>query len=608
MLAGFWEECLASIDYAFQPIVNPITGSIFAVEALIRSVGGERTFGPCRSIDDFFDTAFREGVLFSLDVALRRKAIEKYLQIPFHRKIRLFYNYDHRMTKMYNYTPNVMEHMMQEYSLPVGNLCMELTEKHKYDYSNAALALDQAVGNSKERGFLVAIDDFGVGYSSFELMYHADPDFIKIDRFLIADIHRDLKKKSYCSHIISLAHLLGITVIAEGVETEAEYSLCKEMGVDLIQGYLVQYPTSSIEDICLVYENIQALGQKHRRSTSEDMAILSREIYPIRPIRINTSMKELFATFQNNPEESFFPVVDGNDFPLGLIHERTFKKFIYSPYGKEVLSNRFFDQSLRKYLTECPIVDIHLPVEKILAVFVNNTESPGIIVTRDQSYCGFLSASSLLKTLNEKNMAYAREMNPLTKLPGNILINNFINQACEDTGNIYYLIYFDFDNFKPFNDRFGFRQGDRAIILFSELLRKRFISSCYFIGHIGGDDFFLGIQVPEHERAEKDDTFVERKITKTIRKFMDSIEPFYQENELLQGQYSARDREGNLRTFDLLSASAAVIKLPAASRSLAQEDLAEVFARLKKEAKSRPERIAMHVSATAEIIAPVLPG
>ena len=100
----------------------------------------------------------------------------------------------------------------------------------------------------------------------------------------------------------------------------------------------------------------------------------------------------------------------------------------------------------------------------------------------------------MLKILNEKKLALARDQNPLSNLPGNNSIFDYVFQALRDINNVYALIYFDFDNFKAYNDTCGFRQGDRVILLFSELLKSRSLSRDRFIGHVGGDDFFMAIK------------------------------------------------------------------------------------------------------------------
>ena len=148
------------------------------------------------------------------------------------------------------------------------------------------------------------------------------------------------------------------------------------------------------------------------------------------------------------------------------------------------------------------------------------------------------------------------------------------------------LAYIDFDNFKPFNDTYGFRQGDRAIILFTELLRKRFGATDAFLGHVGGDDFFLGFR-------RKSYLDVAETIAELQASFREDVESFYTPDARAAGYICARDRNDEARCFPLMTVSAAVIEMApsVARRSITVDALAERFAAAKKVAKRDKLRI-----------------
>jgi diguanylate cyclase (GGDEF)-like protein len=126
-----------------------------------------------------------------------------------------------------------------------------------------------------------------------------------------------------------------------------------------------------------------------------------------------------------------------------------------------------------------------------------------VILTENLRYAAVLSASSLLKIINEKQPKTAQDQNPLTSLPGNRSIRDYVQHAIRNGSGTRFFCYCDFDNFKPFNDRYGFQNGDLAIALFASLLRHRFVSEGKFLGHVGGDEFFVG--VTGGTRAELED-------------------------------------------------------------------------------------------------------
>lgn len=146
----------------------------------------------------------------------------------------------------------------------------------------------------------------------------------------------------------------------------------------------------------------------------------------IKPINIPSSSTEsVFESLRTYRTNTFFPVTNGNKNSLGIVREKDLKHFIYSRFGRDLSLN----QSLEDFVSKCPVSEIHQSVENILEVFSTDEESEGIIITQSGTYAGFLSAKSLLKVLNEKNLAIARGQNPLTTLPGNNLVYEFISKA-----------------------------------------------------------------------------------------------------------------------------------------------------------------------------------
>ncbi|MCG3711056.1 GGDEF domain-containing protein [Aliarcobacter butzleri] len=542
-----WTEIIEKLDYAFQPIIYSHSGKIYAVEALLRNVN---EIPGLMSIDDLFDLAFNDDYLYELDLQLREKAISKFAKIK-QSNLKLFYNLDNRIIYNKNYSQGNTAKILKKYNLNKDSICFELSEKGTAIEQNA---LSTMLQRYKESGYKIAIDDFGIGVSGLKLLYFSEAHIIKLDRFFITNIDQDSKKKLFCSSIIEMAHIMGMQVIAEGIETAKEFYTCKDIGADFIQGYLVQKPTTNIDKIEKIYKNICSLISEDKRASQKNF-IDEKFIENISPLNVNTSLYDLFLHFKENTKSHFVPITDEFGNFLGIIYESDIKKISYSQYGLSLAQNRTFSSTLLKYIKPALSVEISWGIDKILEIYnLNSNNSLGIFITSSDKYIGFINLNSLLTLSYKRNIEIATNQNPLTKLPGNNQIEKFIDKSFKkNQKDITHIIYFDFNDFKPFNDIYGFRQGDRAILIFSELLQKRY-SKDSFIAHIGGDDFFVGLK-----NKDKEDVF---ELTSNIQdEFRNSAKNIYSKEDKKNGFIISKDRFNEKRRFELLSVSAAIIEI-----------------------------------------------
>lgn len=237
------ERILAGSDYAMQAIVDCQTGKTYGFELLMRcSAEGF-------SIPLFFDTAFKNGVLHKMDISLREKAVKKITGIPFFKDLVFFYNIDNRILLDAGYEPGKTDELLRNAGISSRNFCLEISEKHEIKKSN----YQKLFTNYRNRSFSIALDDYGSGFSGLKSLYNFEPDFIKIDRFLISNIFYDPKKRLFVSSIVEMAHKMGIRVIAEGVQTELELFAAQECGCDFVQGYYIHKPSNDISGLKLNY-------------------------------------------------------------------------------------------------------------------------------------------------------------------------------------------------------------------------------------------------------------------------------------------------------------------------------------------------------------------
>lgn len=570
-----------AIQFAFQPIVHAHSGTVYGFEALCR--GHEALHFP--NVKSLFDMAEERGLLMTLEATLRRRAIDAFARIPFAQDVQLFFNLDPRVMLIEGGLDQFTNGKLQDHGLPPSILHFELSEL--YDAAGDQEVINALTGLLR-MSHRIVIDDFGTGYSGFKLLYAHQPEMVKIDRFFVANISADQKKKLFVRSIVELAHVLGVRVVAEGVETEREFLTCKEIGCDLVQGYFVARPTVDIAALAPRYAHIDEICLRDRRKPDQDKALIRSQIEVIPAVGIDDGLSTVFEMLRWNKERTFLPVVNDKGEPAGLILERDLKEMAYSTYGKDLLANPSYSRTVASLLTRCPVVDINSTAERIVESFSATDSALGVIVAEEFRYAGFLSAGAILRMVDEKNLALARDQNPLTKLPGNNMIADYVTQALDAAGTDIALVYFDFDNFKPFNDVYGFRQGDRAIALFGDLLRKRLAGADCFLGHIGGDDFFAGFRnrTPE-ETLEA--------VRDLIGRFREDVASFYESEDRARGFIECEDRYGEMRKFPLLSCSAAIMVLPAGEARCGIDALTAGIARLKKTAKASPTHLAMEI-------------
>jgi len=134
--------------------------------------------------------------------------------------------------------------LRKAHGLPRGALQVELTESAVLRWPEAARETMQEL---RDEGVRISIDDFGTGYSSLAYLKNLPLDFLKIDRAFSADVHRDARNAAICNALIALGHGLGLKIIAEGVECEAQLDWLRAHGCDQAQGYYFGQPAPLAE-------------------------------------------------------------------------------------------------------------------------------------------------------------------------------------------------------------------------------------------------------------------------------------------------------------------------------------------------------------------------
>ncbi|HAN47155.1 MAG TPA: EAL domain-containing protein [Cyanobacteria bacterium UBA8156] len=223
----------------FQPIVSTRdVGTIVAQEALLRGLDDDGVISPGRILG----AAKTAELLFQVDLAARRSAIREAVAhaIP-HQGQKVFVNF----TPSSIYDPAFCLLSTVEYindtGIPHERIVFEITESERVDDT---ARLRHILDFYRGAGFGVALDDIGSGYSGLNLLHQLRPDYVKLDMELIRGVDRDSYKAVVAQKIVEIAQELGITTLAEGIETAAELQWVQRAGIDLAQGFLLGKPAS----------------------------------------------------------------------------------------------------------------------------------------------------------------------------------------------------------------------------------------------------------------------------------------------------------------------------------------------------------------------------
>ncbi|MBI3566328.1 MAG: response regulator [Elusimicrobia bacterium] len=232
-----------------------------------------------------------------------------------------------------------------------------------------------------------------------------------------------------------------------------------------------------------------------------------------------------------------------------------------------------------RQLREDPLLE-NLPVIILSASGNRESKVQGLDLGADDFITKPVDIRELLARIRMilKRTRQGLDANPLTRLPGNLSIESRIERAIAEKTPLA-VLYVDLNQFKAYNDAYGYDAGDRVIKTLARVLvdEVRNGGPADFIGHIGGDDF-IALSTPDR---------MEEAARRICASFDAAVPSFYNETDRARGCIVAKDRQGNTREFPLLSVSVGIChNKDRALRSFAQ--VAALGAELKKAAKSRP--------------------
>lgn len=524
----------------YQPIVSLKDGKILGYEALSRISRKTCSF----NIEEMFDYAKEMQCLWELEYICRKKALNKIKDVIGRKK--LFLNVDPNIFYDERFRAGMTLSYLKRYNIAPENIIFEICERTNI---STIEPFQNAVNHYKKQNYQIAIDDFGKGYADYNRIFFLHPMYVKLDISLIKDINNDSVKCSLVEGMVKFCHSENIYLIAEGIESKEELLQLIRLGVDYGQGYFLGKPDKKLQGIpestkeLITTENKISTRAEERPSFFGNVGGICQQLGTT---TCDTKVIAIFEFMKNRPEITEICVVDENQKVCGLLTKQFLDKCLggrygYSLYSKDTVGDHLNDNYLE--------VDCRMPIEMVSRLALIRPKQvlyDAIVVSDNGTYVGIVTVKDLLEASIAIQVERAMDTNPLTHLPGNIQIQNRISSHLFSDEK-FSIMYLDLDNFKAYNDAYGFENGDMMIQAVAKCMSD-VCSNREFIGHIGGDDFVI----------ISEDYNLEEVFYKIIEIFHSCLPDLYSEEDYARGQIHSQNRRGEPEIFSLASISGAL--------------------------------------------------
>ncbi len=552
----------------FQPILDFRSRAILGYEALIRGPANSCLHAP----EQLFAAAEAAGLRREFEQQCRLCSLQAFARLALDG--RLFLNASPDSLSDAAMREGELRELLSDVGIAPNRVVIEMTEKQRV---TDAPEIQEVLQEYRGRGFQFAIDDLGEGFANLRMWSQLRPEFVKIDKHFIDGIADDRIKYHFVRAMQDLAEICNASLVAEGIERVEDFDCLRDMGIACGQGYFIARPDADPDR--RLSAAVRTALAKQRLSLSTGAGTTTPPtarsmLRMIAPLPLTASNDQAIARFEADLELDVLPVTDGSR-PRGIINRHSLIDRFARPFHRELYGRK----SCQLFMEHAPlIVDQHATLQELammLSLAPKHYLYDGFIVTGEGRYLGVGSSHDLMARITEMQISAARYANPLTQLPGNVPINEHIDRMLA-SGKSCVAAYIDIDNFKPYNDSFGYRRGDDVIHTLGRLICEIAEPRLDFVGHIGGDDFFVVFQSPDWEA----------RCYQLLHSFAESLNQMLGYEECLSGGYMAENRRGELSFQALPTLSIGAVRI-AAGEYESHREVAAATSVAKKQAKKK---------------------
>ncbi|WP_443595026.1 GGDEF domain-containing protein [Agathobacter sp.] len=552
----------------YQPIVSLKNGEVLGYEALTRLDMKDCLLNP----EEFFHMAQKMDCLWKVEEMCRRRSLQNAGGKK--KGVKLFLNVDPHVMKDPMFRNGVTCQFLNQFKLCPEDIVFEITERNSIDEEDN---FRDVIRHYQNQNFEIAIDDFGNGYAGMNRICALEPQYIKIDSEIIRSIDNDELKKSLVESMIQFCRKSHIRLIAEGIETKEELNMLIQLGVPYGQGYYIKRPSRTMDgidkaivrEICGRYDSLYTYNPRRTVLGTIGDICSKREV-----THEGKMSKEIYLYMQEHPLVTEV-VVLGED---NEVHGMLTRAHIMAAFGGLYGYGLSMKSTVGELMDKSPlIVDRKESIEEVsrrALMRSQRTLYDAVVVTHENEYCGVVTVKELLEAAISIQVHRAVETNPLTGLPGNTVIDERVHDLTSGT-RPYAIVYMDIDNFKAYNDAYGFNNGDRMIQALADSMRQC-CTNGEFLGHIGGDDFVL----------IKEQTEIMPLLAKITECFQEYIEPLYSREDYERGYIVSKDRHGRVDKFPIVTLSMAIVSNEG-DKQLTMQEFSRRLVTAKKKSKEQ---------------------
>lgn len=412
-------------------------------------------------------------------------------------------------------------------------------------------AIRSLMKHLRQLGVGLAAQGLGCGLDDEAFLDDWPPQLLMLDEHHFEDM--DIKAASLdrlCALIRGEAEQ-GRSVLAQGINTSSQFSLVRTLGMAMVAGDFIGKFSSKPYDMlsAAAYQAIHKRDGGAVSAPQETGRLLDRMLVKRQPVDPATPAEEVFQIFETEPELRAIAVVrDG--MPVGLISRYEMIDKMARPFRHELFGRR----PCERFMDPDPLtMDVGINLTELTDLVIRADPRhlvSGFIVTEKGRYLGMGAVQDLVREITAMQIEAAKYANPLTQLPGNVPLNQKIDNLLGEQVP-FVVAYCDLDHFKPFNDVYGYARGDEIILLTARVLNDAIVPECDFLGHIGGDDFVMIFRsIDWKSRCEQ-----------ALKDFGEEIQAFFSPSDIAQGGYLATNRKGEMEFCGLTSLSIGAVEI-----------------------------------------------